>query len=293
MSKGSACQVMSSPPREHVAAADGQKLVAHFFTPEGEAKGAVLIIPAMGVAQQFYFPFAQWLAREHFLVGTFDYRGTGMSRSRDLRECKADILDWARLDCRAMVEAITARAPGRPLFWIGHSLGAQILPFVPNYSRVTKVITVAAGSGYWRENALPLRRRAWWLWYVVAPIALRIFGYFPGKRLRKVGDLPKGVMEQWRKWCLSPEYALAEGEHVREQYAEVTTPIVSLSFSDDEFMSARNTESLHSFYTRAPKVMKRISPTEIEVPRIGHFGFFRPSFEQSLWRGYLLPELVR
>ena len=99
-------------------------------------------------------------------------------------------------------------------------------------------------------------------------------------------------MEQWRKWCLSPEYALGEGEHVRQQYAEVTTPIVSLSFSDDEFMSERNTESLHGFYTRAPRVMKRISPGEIDVKRIGHFGFFKPCFEQSLWRGHLLPELV-
>jgi len=283
---------MSALPREEVTTADGHKLVAHFFAPASEGKGAVLIIPAMGVAQQFYFPFAQWLAREHFLVGTFDYRGTGLSRSPNLREFKADIFDWARLDCRAMVDAMAARAPGRPLFWIGHSLGGQILPFVPNRSRITKAITVAAGSGYWRENSLPLRRRAWWLWYVVAPVAVRIFGYFPGKRLRKVGDLPKGVMEQWRKWCLSPEYALGEGEHVRQQYAEVTTPIVSLSFSDDEFMSERNTESLHGFYTRAPRVMKRISPGEIDVKRIGHFGFFKPCFEQSLWRGHLLPELV-
>src|SRR5262249_5032442 len=149
-----------------------------------------------------------------------------------------------------------------------------------------------AGNGYWRENSVGVRRRVWWLWYVVVPVALRIFGYFPGKRLRKVGDLPKGGMEQWRKGWLSPDYALAEGEHIREQYAEVTTPIVSLSFSDDEFMSQRSTESLHGFYTGAPRVMKRISPRDIAVKRIGHFGFFRPSFEQSLWRGYLLPELA-
>ena len=42
---------------------------------------------------------------------------------------------------------------------------------------------------------------------------------------------------------------------MRRQYAAVTTPIVSLSFTDDEFMSARNTESLHGFYTGAQRTM--------------------------------------
>src|SRR5215813_12531120 len=280
--------------RQEIITEDSHRIVAHFFTPEREPKAAVLIIPAMGAGQEYYAAFAKWLAEENYLACTFDYRGIGLSRSSSLRGFKADIFDWARLDCRAMVEAISRRAAGRPLYWIGHSLGGQILPFVPNRDRISKVVTIAAGSGYWRENSAPLRRRVWWLWYFVAPIAVRLFGYFPGKRLRMVGDLPRGVMEQWRRWCLSPEYAVgAEGDGVRAQYAEVTTPIVSLSFSDDEFMSARNIESLHGFYIQAPKVMKRISPTEIEVPRIGHFGFFRPSFEQSLWRGYLLPELVR
>jgi predicted alpha/beta hydrolase len=60
---------------------------------------------------------------------------------------------------------------------------------------------------------------------------------------------------------------------------------------DDEFMSARYIESLLEFYVNSPRVKKRIAPKEIGVERIGHFGFFRPQFSQSLWRAYLLPEL--
>lgn len=76
--------------------------------------------------------------------------------------------------------------------------------------------------------------------------------------LRKVGDLPKGVMAQWRRWCLDPEYAVgAEGEAVRAEYAAVRAPIVSISFSDDEMMSARNIESIHSFYSGAPRSRPR------------------------------------
>jgi predicted alpha/beta hydrolase len=144
----------------------------------------------------------------------------------------------------------------------------------------------------WRENSPPLKRKVWWLWFVVAPLALRLFGYYPGKRLRKVGDLPKGVMTQWRRWCLNREAAVgAEGEVVRAQYAAVRAPIVSLSFVDDELMSARNIESLHGFYVNAQRTMKRIAPEDIHVRRIGHFGFFRSSFRDALWSGHLLPEL--
>src|SRR6266478_4589536 len=275
---------------QRIQARDGLQIAAHFYgedLPPRKTRGAVLVAPAMGTPQSYYAPFAAWLAAQGYLVATFDYRGTGLSRPSSLRGFRTDIFDWAKLDCAAMIEALATGAPGQPLYWIGHSLGGQILPFVPNHQRLAKAVTVACGSGYWRENAEPLKRRAWWLWFVVAPITLPLCGYFPGRALRKVGDLPKDVMIQWRRWCLHPEYAMSEGEAVRAQYAAVTTPIVSLSFHDDEFMSARNTESIHAFYVNAQRTMKRIAPEEIGAERIGHFGFFRAAFERSLWQAYL------
>jgi predicted alpha/beta hydrolase len=271
-----------------VLTGDGQKISARFFHPIGDARGGVLIVPAMGCLQDYYRPFASWLASQGYVAATFDYRGTGLSRNGGLRGFKADILDWARLDCAAMIDAL----PQRPLYWIGHSLGGQILALVPNQQSVTKAITVATGSGYWRETTPGIRPKAWWLFFVVTPPALALWGYFPGRALRKIGDLPKGVMAQWRRWCLNREYAVgAEGEAVRALYAAVRTPIVSLSFADDEMMSIANTESIHGFYSGAPRTMKRIAPRDIGAQRIGHFGFFRSAYEASLWRAHLLPEL--
>lgn len=277
---------------QRVKTSDGATLAAHVHRPAGAPRGAVLVVPAMGVPQRYYGAFAAWLAREGFVAATFDYRGMGESRAGPLHAVRADILTWARLDCAAMVDALTAAAPGAPLFWVGHSLGGQILPFVPNRDRVVKMVTVGTGSGYWRENAAPLRRRAWFLWYFVAPLAVRLFGYFPGRRLRMVGDLPRGVIEQWRRWCLDPEYAVGVEPGAREQFAAVRTPIVSLSFADDEFMSARNTESIHGFYANAPRKMKRLAPADVGARRIGHFGFFREDNLRRLWAAHLLPELA-
>ncbi|GGF14231.1 alpha/beta hydrolase [Aliidongia dinghuensis] len=276
---------------------DGDAVHMRLFRPSGAAKGApragVLIVPAMGVTQTFYAAFAEWLAGQGFLVATFDYRGVGLSRRGGLRRLDVDILDWARLDCDAVTTALAERLGAAPLYWIGHSLGGQILPFVPGHERIAKMVTIASGSGYWRENALPLRRFAWWLWYVVAPVATALCGYFPGRRLRKVGDLPAGVMWQWRRWCLDPDYAAgAEGPGARRAYAALALPIVSLSFSDDEFMSARNTEALHACYAGAARRMKRLSPAEVGMKRIGHFGFFRRDCQDPLWRDHLLPELA-
>jgi predicted alpha/beta hydrolase len=267
---------------------DGFELHATTFGDAPRCRAAVLIAPGMGVEQHFYAAFAQWLAERGFFVATFDYRGIGHSRPpqyrQSLRGFEADLMTWAGRDCAAMVDYTAARAAGKPLLWIGHSLGGQLLALVPNHERVAAMLTVACGSGYWRENSLRLRSVVWWLWYLLVPLTLRRYGYFPGRRLRKVGDLPAGVMRQWRQWCLHRDYLVGcEGDAVRRRYAEVTTPILSLSFTDDQYMSRANVESLHGFYCAAPRETRRISPREIGARSIGHFGFFRRRCAESLW----------
>lgn len=284
---------MTTTTSHSVVTRNGNAIQASFFHPEGDPQATVLIVAAMGVSQSFYGPLAAWLARRGYLAATFDYVGIGRSRVSDLASLDVDIVDWARFDCDAMLAELQSHAPGKDLYWIGHSLGGQILGLLPDPERLAKAITVASGSGYWRENVLQLKLRVWCLWYFIVPVATRIFGYFPGKRLRKVGDLPRGVIEQWRRWCLNPDYAVGvEGSRVREGFASVRLPITSLSFTDDEMMSARNIQSLHGQYTAASKKMTRIAPADAGMKRIGHFGFFRAQSEEALWMRYLLPELI-
>jgi len=271
-----------------VTTADQFELHATTFGDPNTARAGVLIVAAMGVEQHYYAAFAQWLAAQGFWVATFDYRGMGASRPaqfrRSLRGFEADVLTWAQQDCAAMVAFAADHLGNKPLLWVGHSLGGQILALVPNRARVTAMVTVAAGSGYWLENTPRLRSYVWWLWYVAAPAALRLFGYFPGRRLKKIGDLPLGVMRQWRAWCLHRDYAVGvEGPAVERAFASVTAPILSLSFTDDEYMSARNIASLHGFYRNARREMARLDPRTIGVRRIGHFGFFRRTNGERLW----------
>ena len=108
----------------------GTALAARFYPCDGAAiKGAVLIGGAMGVRQDYYAPFAQWLAAQGFAVMTFDYRGMGDSRApaqaRSLRGWDAARFAWARAYDSA-IDALRERAPARPLYLFGHSMGAQL-----------------------------------------------------------------------------------------------------------------------------------------------------------------------
>ena len=267
---------------------DGTRLDACEFVPPDDPRGAVVIVGAMAVPQSFYAELARWLASRGWLVVTFDYRGIARSAPPSLRGFEADILTWAQQDVRAALEHARVQAAGRPLVWIGHSLGGQILAMTPGNEALAAAVTVASGVGYWRKNAYPLRYYSWLLWFVIVPIATALCGYFPGRRLRMVGDLPLGVIRQWSRWCRDPEYAVGvEGEPMRERYRRVALPLLSISFTDDEYMSESNVSVLHGFYVNARREMRRLAPADVGLAKIGHFGFYRRGPGERLWPAML------
>lgn len=271
-----------------LAADDGTPLSVRFFEPaDGEAhRGAVLIGGAMGVRQEYYRAFADWLALQGYLVATFDYRGMGDSPppAGTLRGFRADLFDWAA-DTDTVIEALAARSGDTPIYLIGHSLGAQLPGLLKHRDRLAGLLSIAAGSGYWRDNAPQLKRMVLYFWHVLVPLGTVLFGYFPGRRIGKVGNLPKGVVLQWRKWCLHPRYHVgAEGAAVRERFAAARFPVVALSITDDELMTERGTRVLVDCYANAPRRIERIAPVDVQVKRIGHFGFFRDQFRATLWQ---------
>lgn len=172
---------------ETLTAADGTALSARVYEPGSRDHGSVVIGGAMGVRQDYYAPFAQWLAGQGWRVTTFDYRGSGDSgpSGSALRGFKADLFDWTR-DYEAAIDHAHGALPDRPLYLLGHSLGAQLPGLLDNQHKVSGMLSVAAGSGYWRENAPQLKRVVPYFWFVLVPLATRLFGYFPGRPDRVV-----------------------------------------------------------------------------------------------------------
>lgn len=278
---------MNAYTQHTVSSDDGAALAVRWFDAAAPEQGTVVIGAAMGVPQVYYGDFAAWLAQQGWRVVTFDYRGYGESRPGTrhggLRGFRTNLFDWAR-DYEAVLEWARERQPHGPLYLLGHSLGGQLPGMVRNRHLIDGMVGVAAGSGYWRHNAPPTRRVAPLLWYLMVPLATPLFGYFPGKRLGAVGDLPAGVIRQWRRWCLNPHYSVgAEGAAVRASYDAVRFPVLSVALADDEMLSTESMRGLLGLYRHAPRKLVVLAPQQVGVRRIGHLGLFKREHAQGGW----------
>jgi predicted alpha/beta hydrolase len=273
-----------TPQLLRIPASDDRPLHARLFTPAAQARGTVLISTAMAVPQSYYAGFAGYLAGHGFRVYTYDYRGMGEDAPASLRGFDCSVTDWAQKDYNAALRHAKAAAPDLPLYVVGHSLGGQLPGLLPDHRLIAGLVTVASGSGYWRENAPQLKRSVPFMWYGLVPALTPLFGYWPGAKLNMVGNLPKGVIYEWRRWCLHPDYVCdAAGRRIEAHFPEIRFPILSLSFTDDEYMSETNIRRLHGRYANAQVEFRRIAPADHGVKRIGHFGFFRKQFDATLW----------
>ncbi|MGZ5063361.1 MAG: alpha/beta hydrolase family protein [Usitatibacter sp.] len=276
----------SISPRDTAKAADGYDLAVTRFPARGTAWATLCVGGAMGVRQDFYAPFASFLAENGIHVLTFDYRGSGWSRPRKLADFKATVTEWADQDLDAMLVEARRPAPQLPLLFVGHSLGGQILGLARHGEDVRAIVNVTAGSGYYKLNEkMAVHVRV--LWFVLMPLLLPLFGYFPGKRLRMIGDLPLGVAWQWRKWCLHPDYVLSEGGDAYARFARVKAPILSLSFTDDAMITRRAIGRVEESYPNARIDSRHVAPRDLGLGSIGHFGFFSQRMAGTLWKDSL------
>jgi predicted alpha/beta hydrolase len=261
----------------------GHALTAYRHMPEQSPRADLVIAPGMAIPQAFYADFASFLARQGYRVWTFDYRGMGESQNGSMRACKADISQWIADDFDAVIQHASAGPDKLPLFVIGHSLGGQTTPLLPSADRIEGLVNIAVGSGAARHNQPAVRRKAPLLWYFLTPLLCPLFGYFPGARIGIMGDIPRRAMFQWRRWCLTPDYLLTGEPGAREAYARARYPVLGLTFSDDELLLESGSRMLHEAYTGTDVDYRVLSPAQFDLPRIGHFGFFKSHHEQTLW----------
>ena len=265
---------------------DDFSLAVTSFNPQSTPKAVILINSAMGVLRQYYLKFSQYLANEGYQVYTYDYRGIGGSRPKSLKGFKATIQDWAIQDLEAMIQYTRTEHQDVPLFVIGHSVGGQILGLAPSCQQVQATMLVASQVGnwaYWDKGQARLKL----LWKYLLPNLSKLFGYFPAKRLGLFEDLPKGVAIEWGKWGSNPDYLFAFDFKVPKQHQEIQIPFLAWSFSDDGYAPIRAVKKLLSRYEKATITHRHISPQDLGVSKIDHFGFFRDKFKESLWKDSL------
>lgn len=270
---------------------DGVALGGHFWPgSEGRPAGSVLINPATGVPARYYHRYARFLAGHGFDVLTFDYRGIGLSRPAKLRGCSYSWRDWGEQDVEAALSFMVARAPSVPLLVVGHSIGGFLPGLAPGGARIARMLTVGAQYAWWRDYA-PTRRLPLFLkWHVAMPLATALYGYFPGRRLDWLEDLPAGVAYEWA--FRGPRF---ERSHPRRERADaiarmtrVTAPILAVSVADDEFGTVPALRRTLRYYTSAPRTLVRIDPIDYGRAAIGHFELFHDRHAADFWLDTLI-----
>lgn len=261
-----------------IEAGDGYRLGATLF---GSGESAVMVMPATGVPQQYYARFAAYLADAGFRVLTFDYRGIGRSRQGDLRASTARMRDWALLDGAAAFGFLTRSHEN--VLAVGHSFGGQALGLLPQPEAISAALVVGSQSGYWKNWPALGRLWMWPVTHFALPFVSRLRGYFPASRLGFGEDLPKGVAIEWARWCRNPRYLVGD-LGVEADYARFRAPLRAYAIADDPFAPLPAVEALGRLYPNSSWQVRKVTPHEVGTDSIGHFGFFRERFRDTLWR---------
>lgn len=260
---------------------DNSDLAVTQFKAESPT-GCIIIASAFGIAQSFYWPLAEYLSEQGYTTYCFDYRGTG--ENEDLEKGAFCLSTWATQD----LEAVIASALEHPLpvHFIGHSVGGQILGLAPSSKKLTSATFIAASAPYWKRwprlaDGLKIKVNAG----VILPLVSKLYSRFPSKKFGLGNqDLPPSAVRQWAKWMSKPDYLFNEEFGLNcSAYREMDIPILSLAFKDDLLAPLENINHLLRFFESADCEIKQIKPSDVGAKHIGHTGFFKEKFKDSLW----------
>lgn len=268
-----------------VPTAAGYALDATEFAPVDPNGQAVLISAATGVRQQFYYNFAAFLARNGFYAYTYNYYGIGLSDVSQIKSSPATYRGWATNDYPAMVAFLREKHAGEKLHLIGHSFGGNCLGLSEIAREFSSIMTVATQDGYWRHFPKYRRWEIRFLFRVLMPLATRLFGYFPGRKLGYGEDIPPGVAREWEQVMLSEKGFLALTDEATDFYPNINHKMLIVSIEDD-WQACRNAVDVlaQKVFVNARISRRHITLAEAGAKAIGHLDFFRKKFEPTLWQ---------
>ena len=115
-------------------------------------------------------------------------------------------------------------------------------------------------------------RRTSFVWATGAESALRL-------------PLPRGVYEEWRRWCLRPTHFGPDLQTYLADnvFGKIRAPVLNVGFSDDSIATRRTVDELDRFFPHVERESRWYTPADVGG-RIGHEGFFHSRHRETLWR---------
>lgn len=272
-----------------VTCRDGYVLRGHLWEPATAAQdGAVVVIAAAtGVKASYYHRYATFLAEHGFTAITFDYRGIGESRRSTLRNLQARWYDWGLKDLDAVLGWALHHRGGRELHVVGHSFGGFAAGLARNGGHVKRLLAVGAQHAHWRDYRRGHRLEFWWRWHAVMPFLTWRHGYFPGKRLGWLEDLPRGVAVDWARSPRDFNAGLpgTAGEEMRKHQAAFTAETLAVAATDDPFATEAAVARGLGYFPNSTATVVHLNPDAFGRTEIGHFALFHSHFRDTFWAG--------
>ena len=264
-----------------ITAADGFELGGTLLRV-ANSKRLVVVHGATAVPHQFYRRFGEYLQQQGLSVLLYDFRGVGASAPSDLKGFEANCGDWGQLDMSATLSWAVKELSPEKIYFVGHSAGGQQAGLIADPGSVDAMVTVCAQSGYWRLQGGSEKIKVMLQVYLAIPIVVSLFGYLPWSRFGKAEDIPGGVAMQWAKWCRHPQYLFGDESLPLERFKQFKAPVLAYSIDDDNWGTARSVDALvQASYLHTER--KHIVPSDYDIARLGHMGFFRRGSE-ALWQ---------
>ncbi len=268
---------------------DGAVLRGQVFRPRGTPRAALVIHGATGAPAGFYRAFAEWAAAERDLaVLTYDYRDFGASARRPVRYARATLADWGRYDQGAALSTLARMFPDRPLRVLGHSLGGLWLGWHAAMPKVEQTVTIGAGLTHVTDHPRHYRWKARLFWSPAVRGIARVAGYLPGRIVGLGADLPRGVYEDWRRWCLTPGWHLSDVGRTLPlpDPQRVRGRLRMIAVADDDLVPPAAVWRAMALYPEAVKEQRVLRPADFGLRSIGHI----PPFHRR--NAVLWPELL-
>ena len=279
-----------NPQTTNIRTRDGHFLSLSLYLPPGGTPWQVLVVgPGAGVEQARYRPFAEYCAERGCAVLTFDYRGIGYSGNDRMKDFQATLRQWANQDLDAVLRHAHNAFPKQEIVFVGHCISGEIAGIAPAGEYIHRMVLVSSALSCWR--LWPHRSQFLiLLMKLLTPLIVWRYGFFPGKRLRYLNDMPRGVILELSNWCNRPNGLF--DVFPDNNYRKMKIPLLAYSFTDDWFSPPKAVAALLGHFSNAQPRWQHLDPVEIGLKKVGHDGFFDPAcatlWEQMLaWCGNL------
>lgn len=275
------------PEVKQILCADGHTISATLFKADA-AKAQVIVAAAIGIPQKFYRRYAEYLAEQGYDVITFNYRGTGDSKSQDLGQ-DIRLEDWGHQDIQAIISFAIERQQKNPVLaaihYVGHSIGGQLVGLASNAEQLDSLTLVAASAPYWQRWSFPKNLKMWLVGQILIPGISAISKDFPAQKVG-LGSItfPSSAAKQWAQWMGRPAYLFCENFNLdTRHYSSLKQPLRSYGFTDDDLAPEINVRSLLNFFPKAKSELRMTDHKALGLESLGHSGFFREFAKETLW----------